>query len=82
MKIKQIATIIATEVKLTKAIVSSSLDEAGAKMLKGSKRIFDPYTSTVYDELMDERITRASNMKEASKMARTIIVDVVKEMDI
>ena len=82
MKIKKMAAIIVAEMTLEKAIFRSTIDEIGAKMLKKSKELFDPYTSAAYDEMMDEQIALAATSKEAGKMAREIIVDVVKEMDI
>lgn len=82
MKIKKMAVIMVAEIKLQKGIIKSTIDEVGAKMLKGSKNVFDPYTSTVYDEMMDEQIAEAANRKEAGKMAQTIIVEVIKELDI
>lgn len=82
MKIKTIATIVVAETKLEKEIIACSINEIGARMLKWSKNVFDPYTSSVYDEMMDEQIFKEVNAKEANKMAQAIIFNIIKEIDV
>lgn len=74
------AKVIAT-ITLDKQWVRETFAEIDAKLALGSKKVFDPYTSEVYDELMKEKITDARLSKRAIALARKEVFKLIDNMN-
>ena len=53
--------------RINKEVRTSYTSMVGSQILKRLKNVFDPYTSDVYDELMDEEYERAKHNFDCAK---------------
>lgn len=80
MKVKKIAAKAMAASKLAKIYVKAQKEEINYRLLAGSKKIFDPYTSNVYDDLMQDKIEYARLQQKAAVAASAIIDGMIDQL--
>lgn len=65
---------------LAKEFVSAKRDKLGANMAKLSRRILDGgYTSEIYDEAMDDRISKDEEVVRALPLVRKMVHEMIDD---